>query len=121
MGGGWQDWSIGRRWQVGHGFWTRNWSGCGSKLRSLERELDETPDYGLGRGAPFVTRWGLDQALLQQLKEKVSRMEQALMSGASERYGVCGSCGQPIHPDRLAVLPDTDLCVACAKSGFAGR
>jgi len=91
------------------------------QIGSLERELDETPDYGLGRGAPFVTRWGLDQALLQQLKEKVSRMEQALMSGASEKYGVCSRCGQPIHPDRLAVLPDTDLCVACAKSGAAHR
>ncbi|MFL7792285.1 MAG: TraR/DksA C4-type zinc finger protein [Anaerolineae bacterium] len=30
-------------------------------------------------------------------------------------YGICERCGKPIHPDRLAVLPETRLCIECAR------
>jgi hypothetical protein len=32
-------------------------------------------------------------------------------------YGICAQCGRPIHPDRLAILPDTRLCIHCAQAG----
>ncbi|WP_443078960.1 TraR/DksA family transcriptional regulator [Streptomyces sp. NBC_01497] len=43
------------------------------------------------------------------------------MSEAQERledgtYGVCTACAQEIDPERLALVPLTHLCVACAAS-----
>lgn len=29
----------------------------------------------------------------------------------------CMACGNSIHPDRLVVLPATDLCIVCAQAG----
>jgi DnaK suppressor protein len=87
------------------------------QIVALERTLEEKPDYGLGQGAPAVTRWELDHALLERLRERAASLEQAL-SGVSEgTYGICERCGGTIHPDRLAVLPDTRICVNCARAG----
>jgi len=38
------------------------------QMRSLDRTSGEQPDYGLGRGAAFVTHWELDQVILRQLE-----------------------------------------------------
>jgi RNA polymerase-binding transcription factor DksA len=35
---------------------------------------------------------------------------------ADDVYGVCEECGKTIHPDRLAVLPDTTRCIRCARA-----
>jgi RNA polymerase-binding transcription factor DksA len=35
---------------------------------------------------------------------------------ADDMYGVCEECGKAIHPDRLAVLPDTRRCIRCARA-----
>ena len=91
------------------------------QIRALDRRRDEMPDYRLGGGAPSVTRWELDQAILQELKEKLSRMQQALLPDSDAIHGTCGRCGQLIDPDRLVVLPGTDLCAACARAEMAGR
>jgi DnaK suppressor protein len=84
---------------------------------ALERTLEEKPDYGLGQGAPAVTRWELDHALLGRLRERAASLEQALSDVSAGTYGVCERCGGTIHPDRLAVLPDTKICVNCARAG----
>lgn len=85
-----------------------------AQIAALERALQETPDYGLGRGDPAVTQWELDYALLQQLKERAANLERLLSDKSS--YGICERCGEQIHPDRLAVLPDTRLCARCARA-----
>jgi|YNPNPStandDraft_1061719.scaffolds.fasta_scaffold00812_7 RNA polymerase-binding transcription factor DksA len=85
-----------------------------AQIAALERSLQETPDYGLGRGDPAVTQWELDYALLQQLKERAASLEHLLSDRSS--YGICERCGEQIHPDRLAVLPDTRLCARCARA-----
>ena len=85
------------------------------QIASLQSALDEKPDYGLGKGAPAVTQWELDRALLKRLKEQVSGIERALSNMSEAEYGICEQCGKPIHPDRLAVLPNTRVCIECAK------
>jgi RNA polymerase-binding transcription factor DksA len=87
------------------------------QIATLEATLAEKPDYGLGRGAPAVTRWELDQALLQRLKERSVSLQRALSEMGKGTYGICERCGRSIHPDRLAVLPDTRMCAECARSG----
>jgi RNA polymerase-binding transcription factor DksA len=86
------------------------------QISSLEKSLEEKPDYGLGKGAPSVTRWELDQSLLQRLKEQAAGLVRTLSQMGEGTYGTCERCGRPIHPDRLAILPSTKICVRCARS-----
>jgi len=86
------------------------------QISSLQSALGEQPDYGLGEGDPAITRQELDRALLEQLEERAADIENALSAADAGGYGRCEECGQPIHPDRLAVLPDTRLCIRCARA-----
>ncbi len=88
-----------------------------AQIAALQAALEDKPDYGLGKGASGVTRWELNRAMLQQLKERATSLEQTLSQVDETTYGICGQCGQPIHPDRLAVLPHTTVCVRCAQAG----
>jgi RNA polymerase-binding transcription factor DksA len=88
-----------------------------SQIAALEAGLKKKPDYGLGEGDPAITRWELDQAILAELRSRVKGLERQLSRISEGTYGICENCGEPIDPGRLAVLPDTDVCVACARSG----
>jgi DnaK suppressor protein len=88
-----------------------------AQIAALDRALEEKPDYGLGQGDPAVTDWELNRALLRRLKRRAASLEQALSQASQGTYGTCVQCGKPIHPDRLAVLPDTRLCIHCAQAG----
>ncbi len=87
------------------------------QIRALAQALEVRPDYGMGVGDPAVTQWELDQALLERLQVHAADLRQAIARYESGTYGLCERCGQPIHPDRLAVLPDTTLCIDCAMKG----
>jgi RNA polymerase-binding transcription factor DksA len=86
------------------------------QIAKLQASLQEKPDYGMGKGDPAIVRWELDQAILEQSKERATSLEQALARLQQGTYGTCERCGQPIHPDRLTVLPETKLCIACARN-----
>jgi DnaK suppressor protein len=86
------------------------------QIAALEKATDIKPDYGLGEGDPAITRWEMDKALLVQLREKQETLKHAMTETGDGGYGTCENCGNPIHPDRLAVLPDTTVCITCARS-----
>jgi len=86
-----------------------------AQIGTLEKSLAEKPEYGLGTGAPAVTRWEMDHALLHQLKARKEKIEKRLSQEIDGGYGLCAQCGKPIHTDRLAVLPDARLCINCAR------
>jgi DnaK suppressor protein len=85
------------------------------QIAALEQATASKPDYGLGEGDPAISRWEMDKGLLEQLKEKASILEKAMSGATTGEYGICEQCGNPIHPDRLAVLPDTTKCINCAR------
>lgn len=85
------------------------------QIARLEQTLEQKPDYGIGEGDPGITRWQLNLALLEQHRERMAKLENALSSAKQGEYGTCERCGEPIHPDRLAVLPGATRCVRCAK------
>jgi DnaK suppressor protein len=91
------------------------------QITALEVSLRDKPEYGLGSGAPAVTRWELDKALLEHLRERAESLERTLSQTGSGAYGICEKCGMPIHPDRLAILPDTRVCVRCARAYEQGE
>ena len=85
----------------------------------LKKNLEEQPDYGLGQGDHAITQRELDRTLLQQLEARAVDIESTLSQTTENMYGVCGQCGEPIHPDRLAVLPNTKVCIQCAKANVS--
>ena len=87
------------------------------QITALEAGLEEKPEYGMGKGDPAITRWELDQAMLNDLRKRAESLERQLSRISQGTYGVCERCGEPIDKDRLAVLPDTNLCISCARSG----
>jgi len=89
------------------------------QIAALEEGLEDKPEYGMGKGDPAITRWELDQAMLSDLRERADSLERQLSRISQGTYGICERCGEPIDPDRLAVLPDTNLCISCARSGDA--
>jgi RNA polymerase-binding transcription factor DksA len=87
------------------------------QIAKLESALGERPDNGPGQGDPAATHWEINLALLEQSKERVAELKQALSRAKRGEYGICRECGETIHPDRLAVLPGTELCIRCARAG----
>lgn len=91
-----------------------------AQINTLQKNVEEKPDYGLGRGDPAVTQWELDQTLLQQLEAQAAGIERTLSQASENTYGICEECGEEIHPDRLMVLPNTKICIRCAKTDANG-
>ncbi len=56
-------------------------------------------------------------ALLDQAREHLADLDQALARLAGGRYGICERCGQPIAPARLAARPAARTCISCAAAG----
>jgi RNA polymerase-binding transcription factor DksA len=104
-----------------------------SVAQALRRELDELrsqiaalqmadrhrPEYGHERGDPSMASWELDRAVLERLRQRAAEVEQALAGRDGEACVICAQCGRHIHPDRIAVLPGTRLCVRCARAAEA--
>ncbi len=49
---------------------------------------------------------------LQEIQDALRRMQEGT-------YGVCRRCGEEIEPERLDILPTTDLCNRCAREAEA--
>ena len=87
-----------------------------AQLTALEASVKVKPDFGLGEGDPSIARWELDRAMLKELKQRAEGLERQLSRIEDGTYGICERCGKPIDPRRLAVLPDTNICIDCARS-----
>lgn len=53
------------------------------------------------------------QAMLTELKEKLSAIEAALKRIDAGEYGFCRNCGAMIDTERLAAIPTATLCMEC--------
>jgi DnaK suppressor protein len=54
-------------------------------------------------------------ALIGQAREQLRDVEAALRRLDAGTYGICGQCGQPIAPERLAARPTATTCIGCAR------
>jgi DnaK suppressor protein len=84
-------------------------------LAQLDERLETKGDYGLGKGDPLIVRWELNLALREEMETRIAQLEEALERLAEGTYGTCESCGQAIDPERLEALPQTRLCIDCAR------
>jgi RNA polymerase-binding transcription factor DksA len=85
------------------------------ELAQLDERLEAKGDYGPGKGDPLVVRWELNLALREEMETRIAQLEDALERLDEGIYGTCESCGQSIDPERLEALPQTRLCIDCAR------
>ena len=60
-------------------------------------------------------------AISQSAQVELQQVESALRRLATGRYSHCAVCGEDIEPERLAAVPSTDRCRACAEAGSNAR
>jgi DnaK suppressor protein len=85
------------------------------ELDEIEERLQDKGDYSPGTGDPLVVRWELDLALRERVENRIDQLEEALERLEEGTYGICSHCGRPIDVERLEALPQTDLCIHCAR------
>ncbi|MEX0878048.1 MAG: TraR/DksA C4-type zinc finger protein [Candidatus Spechtbacterales bacterium] len=69
----------------------------------IEEAADEVEEY--------INRLPLEQALelkLKATKDALEKIEQ-------DKYGICENCGKKIPQERLAVIPETKICLNCKE------
>lgn len=49
------------------------------------------------------------------IKKQIVQIRKALTRLKIGKYGICEKCGKMIDTDRLAIHPETTLCVSCEK------
>jgi RNA polymerase-binding transcription factor DksA len=83
------------------------------KQKQLEEQLDQKPEFGMGKGSTGTVSWEMAFARKESITAQIKGLEEALTRVNEGSYGVCESCGRQIDPERLEVLPTTKLCAAC--------
>src|SRR4051812_17057100 len=86
--------------------------------------LAERPELGAAQGfgkrigdgtTEAISRW-TDIGIGRSLEAGLARMERALAKLDAGTYGTCDACGEAIPPARLRAMPDSALCLECARS-----
>jgi DnaK suppressor protein len=54
-------------------------------------------------------------AMLTRTQNHLADVDAALHRLSTLEYGICERCGEPIAQERLAALPATRVCIACAR------
>ena len=75
-----------------------------------ESSMDES-DQAL-REISASSNYSLIERKLRELK-KIDRLIRQVTQDT--HFGVCEECGDPIPPERLLIVPETTLCVACQR------
>jgi len=66
-------------------------------------------------GDPLQDRWEDSPGRLDMIQTRIADLQQALHKLEQDDYGFCESCGRPIAVERLEALPQTTLCIECAR------
>jgi RNA polymerase-binding transcription factor DksA len=78
-------------------------------------DLVATDDEHDPEGATIAFERARVGALLDQARDTLAAVDEALRRLDDESYGRCAGCGQPIDPERLAARPQASTCVSCAS------
>lgn len=78
-----------------------------SEARTLENSIEEDLDEQLGHFDSEVKA--------NFLTKRIIELRKALTRIKIGKYGICESCGKMIDTNRLAVKPETTVCIKCEK------
>jgi DnaK suppressor protein len=87
--------------------------------RINEVRIDREPDDSAALASDRSTR-DMVVATLDRERRTLEEIHGALSRIAKGKYGICGSCDEPIPDARLKALPWARVCVRCAEQSFAG-
>jgi DnaK suppressor protein len=93
------------------------------ELRARIAELAKTPERGallgfgkrIGDGTTEAISRLTDIGVGGSLEVSEARVARALEKLEDGTYGMCDRCGEPIAPARVEALPDSVLCIECAR------
>src|SRR5579875_2265326 len=80
-------------------------------------QADNADDEHDPEGATIAWERQHVAALLEQAREHLAAIDEALGRLRAGSYGRCEVCGQPIAPERLAARPTATRCLSCASTG----
>lgn len=83
-------------------------------------ELVNTDDEHDPEGATIAFERAQASALRAAAERRLVALDEALSRLEAGSYGVCARCGEPIGAERLAALPETVTCIACAAAEASG-
>jgi RNA polymerase-binding transcription factor DksA len=75
-----------------------------------------TDDEHDPEGATIAFERAQVSALLDRARAHLAEVDRAAARLAAGTYGICELCGRPIATERLAALPATATCIACAPT-----
>jgi RNA polymerase-binding transcription factor DksA len=84
-------------------------------METVEHTLEQTPSADWEDRASERQGDEVLEAQGQADLAEVRRIDAALERIRAGTYGTCESCGEPISPARLDLLPDTPFCKNCAR------
>lgn len=100
-------------------------AGTGAQIAALSREYDgivtanalvAVDDEHDPEGSSTAFERAHIGALLEQARDHLEALDQALERLERGEYGRCANCGKPIPAERLEALPAATTCVECAAA-----
>jgi DnaK suppressor protein len=93
------------------------------EIRARIAEFAKAPEPGAGIGFGKRIGDGTNEAISRRNEIGVGnsllvteeKLERALAKLEEGSYGRCDSCGGPIAPGRLEAVPESALCIDCAR------
>lgn len=62
-----------------------------------------------------LTNLSVDSALMARTRDDLNQLRRQLKRIDHKGFGLCRRCGEAIAANRIASVPATDLCIACAQ------
>ncbi len=83
----------------------------------LQEEIEpaSATDEDSADAAAAIYERGKVISLIQNREDRVRALDEAIERAHKGLYGICKSCGEEIPAERLAIMPETSLCVKCAN------
>lgn len=83
----------------------------------LQEEIEpaSATDEDSADAAAAIYERGKVISLIQNREDRVRSLEEAIERVRKGLYGICKVCGAEIPAERLAIMPETSLCVKCAN------
>lgn len=83
------------------------------QIQRLREDVKVELEFEADEGDPEMAERAKNLSLLATFEERLEEIDLAISKLNEGDYGVCKSCGQPIDPERLAILPEAQYCVPC--------
>lgn len=95
-----------------------------AQLRERVGDLAKPPERGaelgfgkrIGDGTTEAVSRLTDVGVGHDLEVRELRVRRALVKLEEGSYGVCDACGEPIERPRLRAMPESVLCITCARA-----